>query len=215
MYTTDFWISCLITALIAYVIGSLNFGIIVSRVYAKDDVRKHGSGNAGMTNMLRTYGKWPAIFTAAGDFLKAVAAIAIARLIFSHGGYSQSAAGYFAGLFVLLGHLYPVFFRFKGGKGVVTSLGVIMVVNPVVFIILCVIFIPIVFITKIVSLSSILGAIAYPLLTLAYYWVLNGRPAVFETACALITGAIVLFVHKSNIKRLLNGTENRFGQSKK
>ncbi|MDL2233780.1 glycerol-3-phosphate 1-O-acyltransferase PlsY [Ruminococcaceae bacterium OttesenSCG-928-L11] len=210
MFTVQFWVSCGIIAVISYLLGSLNTAIILSKTVEKDDVRKHGSGNAGMTNILRTYGKKHAVITACGDLLKAVVAVLIARVIFRYSGYIESYAGYVAGLFVMLGHLFPLYFGFKGGKGVVTMLGVIMMVNPIVFLILCAVFIPLVFITRIVSIGSILGAIAYPILTLVVRMI-QGRPVIFETSCALITCFVLLFVHRGNIKRLLNGTENRFG----
>lgn len=214
MYTVQFWVSCGIIAVISYLLGSLNFGIIISKGIKKDDVRAHGSGNAGMTNMLRTFGKRTAFYTALGDSLKTVVAVLIARGIFGWAGYVTSYAGYVAGLFVLMGHLYPLYFGFKGGKGVVVSLAVILMVNPIVFGIIAVIFIPLVFVTRIVSLSSILGAISYPILTLAIR-LLQGRAYLFETCCALITGVIILYGHRSNIKRLMNGTENRFERKKK
>ena len=116
-----------LSAVIAYLLGSINFAIIVSKIYAHDDVRKYGSKNAGMTNILRTYGKLPAFFTLLGDFFKGVLAVVIARTIFSAMGVDAFDAGYAAGFFALLGHLYPVFFGFKGGKGVLTSLGIIPV----------------------------------------------------------------------------------------
>lgn len=214
MFTVQFWLSCGIIAVVSYLLGSLNFGVIISKGIKKDDVRAHGSGNAGMTNMLRTFGKRTAFYTALGDSLKTVAAVLIARGIFGIAGYAPSYAGYVAGLFVMLGHLYPLYFGFKGGKGVIVTLAVILMVNPIAFAIIAVIFIPLVFITRIVSLSSILGAIAYPILTLIIRLV-QGRPYLFETCCALITGAIVLIVHKSNIKRLRSGTENRFERKAK
>jgi len=214
MFTTNFFISCAIVAVISYLLGSFNFGIIVSHFYAKDDVRKHGSGGAGMTNMLRTYGKLPAVLTAIGDFSKAVIAIVISKFVFANAELVTSSAGYIAGLFVLLGHVFPLYFGFKGGKGVMTSLAMILVVNPVVFLIIAVIFIPIVFITKIVSIASVLGAIAFPVFTFIVNSVM-GKPVLFETSCAVITGLLILFLHRENIKRLLNGTENKFGQNKK
>ena len=215
MFTSTFWLYCGIVAAISYLLGSCNFAIILSKTIKKDDVRRYGSGNAGMTNILRTYGKKTAFFTALGDFVKAVAAVLLARFLFAHGGFDTAYdAGYIAGLFVLLGHLYPLYFHFKGGKGVMTTLGVLLMVNPLVFLAICVIFVPLIFATRIVSLGSVLGAIAYPVFTfIIRTW--QGRPALFETCCALLTGAIVLYVHRSNIKRLLNGTENRFEPKKK
>lgn len=202
-----------IIALIAYLLGSISFAIIVSKVYAHDDVRKYGSKNAGMTNILRTYGKLPAFFTLLGDFLKGVLAVVIGRWIFSTMGITAFDAGYVAGFFALLGHLYPVYFGFKGGKGVLTSLGIILVVNPLVFFILLIIFLPILFITKIVSLISITGALLYPVITLVVDLCLR-KPALFDVLFAALFSVIVIYKHKDNIRRLLNGTEKRIGDKK-
>jgi glycerol-3-phosphate acyltransferase PlsY len=202
------------TAVAAYLLGSVNFAIIVSRLHAKDDVRKHGSGNAGMTNILRTYGKGPAAVTALGDLAKTVIAIFLAKWIFARAGIMDIDPGYIAGLFVILGHVYPVYFGFRGGKGVITTLGVMLIVNPVAFLIIVAIFVPLIFITKIVSLSSVLGAILYPILTYAFTYMQNG-PIRYNTAFALLYAAIVLYGHRDNIKRLLRGEENKFGQKKK
>ena len=202
-----------ITALIAYLLGSISFAIIVSKVYAHDDVRKYGSKNAGMTNILRTYGKLPAFFTLLGDFLKGVLAVVIGRWIFLTMGITAFDAGYVAGFFALLGHLYPVYFGFKGGKGVLTSLGIILVVNPLVFFILLIIFLPILFITKIVSLISITGALLYPVITLVVDLCLR-KPALFDVLFAALFSVILIYKHKDNIGRLLNGTEKRIGDKK-
>ncbi len=201
-------------ALTAYLLGSLNFAVIVSRVFLKDDVRKHGSGNAGMTNILRTYGKGPAVVTAVGDFTKGILAIWLARWLFARAGIVEIDAGYIAGLFVILGHVYPLFFKFRGGKGVITTLSVMFLVNPVVFLIILVVFVPLVFITKIVSISSVLGAIVYPILTFAesYY---NGEPALwYSTGFSVLYAAMVLWGHRGNIRRLLKGKEPKFGSKK-
>ena len=214
MFTTQMLLPFLAVAVLSYLLGSLNFAIIISGMYAKGDIRQHGSGNAGMTNILRTYGKGPAIGTAAGDFLKGVLAVTVARFIFARCGITVLDVGYVAGLFVLFGHLFPLYFGFKGGKGVMTMLGVIFVINPLVFLVLCVLFVPVVFISKIVSLASILGAVIYPVLTWLSLWMKGNKP-VFETVCAALVAAIILFMHRENIKRLLNGTENRFGSAKK
>ena len=214
MFTSGFWVSCAVVALFSYLLGSLNFGIIVSKVLLKDDVRRHGSGNAGMTNVLRTYGKKPAALTTVGDFSKGAAAILAARLLFNFLGHPASYAGYVAGLFVLLGHLFPLCFRFKGGKGALTTLGIMFMLNPLVFGAVCLIFIPMVFLTKIVSLTVISGAAAFPVFTFAIR-MLQGRPFAFETIFAALMGIIVIIVHKDNIRRLLSGTEYKFGGRKK
>ena len=203
----------LFVSLIAYLLGSLSFAVIVSKIVAHDDVRKYGSKNAGMTNILRTYGKIPALFTLLGDFFKGVAAVFIARWIFSAFGITIFDAGYIAGFFALLGHLYPVYFGFKGGKGVLTSLGIILIVNPLVFLILLIIFIPVLIITKIVSLVSVTGALLYPIITVIVDYCLM-KPVLFDFLFSSLFAIIVIYKHKENIKRLLNGTERRIGDSK-
>ncbi|MCL2057283.1 MAG: glycerol-3-phosphate 1-O-acyltransferase PlsY [Oscillospiraceae bacterium] len=212
MYTSGFFISCAAVAVISYLLGSLNFGVILSKAMRDDDVRKYGSGNAGMTNVLRVYGKKLAALTTIGDFGKSVAAIFAARLLFELCGYPAIYAGYVAGFFALLGHLFPVYFGFRGGKGALTVLGLMLMINPIVFIIICAVCIPIAFFTRIVSLASVTGAAAFPALVFIVRAV-QGRPAVFETVFAALMGAIVILVHRDNIKRLLNGTENKFGKN--
>lgn len=214
MSGTQTVLAFLAVAVLSYLLGSFNFAIIISRVFTKGDVREHGSGNAGMTNILRTYGKWPAVGTAAGDFLKAVAAVMLSRMIFSRLGIEAMDAGYVAGLFVLLGHLFPIYFGFRGGKGVITTLGIVLIINPGVFLVICAIFLPLVFIVKIVSLASVLGAIVFPMLTYLSLR-LRGEPAMLDTLFAAVIAVIILIMHRGNIKRLLSGTESRFGGKKK
>ncbi len=206
-------LAVLIIVIFSYILGSINFAIIVSKALAKDDVREHGSGNAGMTNMLRTYGKGPAALTAIGDFLKAIVAVFLSRLFFQKLGITSIDAGYISGLFVVLGHVYPLFFGFRGGKGVITTLGVMLVLNPIVFLIIVAIFVPLVFITKIVSLCSIIGAVVYPIVT---FFVSRGlhQNVAFNTVFAAIYGIVIIVMHRTNIKRLLNGTESKFGSKK-
>lgn len=200
-----------LAALCAYLMGSLNSAIIVSQLYAKEDIRNYGSGNAGMTNILRTYGKIPAAFTALGDFAKGALAVLIGRLIFYILGIDAFGGEYIAGFFALVGHLYPVYFGFRGGKGVMTSAGVIFVIHPLIFLLLGIIIIPIMFLTRIVSLGSILGAVLFPVLTFFFC----GRTWSVDLLFALLMGIVVLFMHRANVKRLLNGTENRFPKKPK
>lgn len=214
MLTPAFFGAAAVAAIAGYLLGSINCAIIISHALKKDDIRNHGSGGAGMTNILRTYGKGMAAVTAIGDFLKAVLAILFARWLFQRLGVGGVDAGYVAGLFVILGHVYPLYFKFRGGKGVITTLAIMLLVNPIVFLIIVVIFVPLVFITKIVSLSSVLGAIAFPILTYAVA-VLRGEPAILNTVFAFIYTVVILVMHRGNIKRLLSGTEYKFGQKKK
>ncbi|MEG2295867.1 MAG: glycerol-3-phosphate 1-O-acyltransferase PlsY [Oscillospiraceae bacterium] len=214
MIDIQFLIAFIVTSLACYLIGSLNSAVIVSKLYAKDDIRNHGSGNAGMTNILRTYGKIPAVFTALGDFFKGVAAVLLGRIIFEFFAITILDGGYVGALFVIIGHLYPVFFNFKGGKGVLTSFGALLIVNPLVFAIIGVVMIPFVFIVKIVSLTSIIGAIAYPFLT--YFTLMfTGKPYKLASVFACLFSFIIIYMHRENIKRLLDGTEHRFGKNSK
>lgn len=211
------WLALGLIVLLSYLLGSISFAVIISRLCAKDDVRTHGSGNAGMTNMLRTYGKRLAALTLIGDFGKGVLAIVLSRVLWSQMQleFALFDPAYIAGLFVLLGHLYPVFFGFRGGKGVLTTIGIILVINPVVFLLLVAVFLPVILITRIVSLGSICGAISYPILTFLVDRFLWHTDPFYDTLFACVYGGIVLWMHRSNIKRLLNGTEYRFGQKPK
>ncbi|MCI9161508.1 MAG: glycerol-3-phosphate 1-O-acyltransferase PlsY [Anaerotruncus sp.] len=211
------WKLCLfaaVVALVSYLLGSVSFAVIVSRIGAKDDVRNHGSGNAGMTNILRSYGKKMAAFTAIGDFGKGVIAVALGRIIFSLAGIQGIDAGYIAGLFVILGHLYPLFFGFKGGKGVLTSLGAAVIVSPIPFLVIAGIAIPTVFAVKIVSLISIIGFALYPVVVVAVDLLLN-KPFLGELIFALVVSGLGIWKHRGNIQRLRAGTEYKFGQKNK
>ena len=199
---------------VSYLLGSVSFAVIVSRIGAKDDVRNHGSGNAGMTNILRSYGKKMAAFTAIGDFGKGVIAVALGRIIFSLAGIQGIDAGYIAGLFVILGHLYPLFFGFKGGKGVLTSLGAAVIVSPIPFLVIAGIAIPTVFAVKIVSLISVIGFALYPVVVVAVDLLLN-KPLWGELLFSLIVSSLGIWKHRSNIQRLRAGTEYKFGQKNK
>ena len=198
----------------SYLLGSLNAAIIVSRLLKRDDIRRHGSGNAGMTNMLRTYGKGPAAITALADFLKAAVAIVISRFLAAcFGLHLPLDVGYLAGIFAILGHLFPLYFGFKGGKGVMTAFGAILCINPMVFGILAIVFIPLILITRIVSVGSVFGAISYPFITWGVL-LSRGEDPLYDSLMAGGIAILILVMHRDNIKRLLNGTENRFGKKK-
>lgn len=195
---------CVILCIVVpYLLGSVNFALVISKVFFKDDIRNHGSGNAGMTNMLRTYGKAAAAGTLICDLLKAVIAVWFGQFVFGYIG------AYIAGLFSVLGHIFPVFFKFKGGKGVATTAAMVLAINPLAFLILFSLFVIIVATTKYVSLGSVVCMFVYPVLT--YYLGGQGFPTLFSFAVA----AIVIFMHRSNIKRLMSGTENKISLSKK
>ena len=195
-------------AVIAYFLGSLNFGVLLSKLKYRDDVRTHGSGNAGMTNMLRTYGKAAAVATFGGDALKTIIAIVISALL------TGMIGAYVAGLFCVIGHNFPIYFGFKGGKGVVTAAFTVLCLDPIVFFILLVVFILVVVTTKYVSVASILCMLMYPMV------LYNFTPNPFErikVIFALVISVLIIFMHRENIVRLRQGKENKIsvGKSKK
>ena len=206
-----------VSAVLGYLLGSINFGVVVSRLLYHEDIRTKGSGNAGTTNILRTYGKKAAALTLAGDLGKGVAAVLLAQFL---AGWllndiaSAISAGYIASIAAVCGHLWPVWFGFKGGKGVAVAAGAILAAQPVVLLGLLVIFFALAFSTKIVSLSSIVAAVAYPIFTCL--WSMHKGYDVFvTTGCAALMAVLVIWMHRENIKRLLAGTEYKFGQKKK
>lgn len=200
----------ILMAVIAYVIGSVNFSVIISKKIAGFDVRERGSGNAGTTNMLRSVGKGPAALTLILDILKGVVPILIARFIVGNIASEANTAilVQLAGFFAVVGHTFPVFFGFKGGKGVATSLGVLLVMNPLIGGICLVFALVVMALTRMVSLGSIMAAILFPVLTIfiSDNYIADGyNYIIFGIAMA----ALVIFNHRSNIKRLYNGSENR------
>ena len=204
-----------ITAIIAYLIGSVNFSVILSKKMAGFDVREKGSGNAGTTNMLRSVGEKAAAITLLCDVLKGVVAILIAMLIgWAFKIENQSLLVQIAGIAVVLGHTFPIFFGFKGGKGVATSLGILIMSNWQIGLICLVFGVLLIALTRMVSLGSCAAAVLFPVLTLFItdnYIVTQGSGYLIYS---IILAVIVLFNHRSNIKRIMNGTENRISFKK-
>ena len=199
----------------AYAIGSVNFSVILSKKIAGFDVREKGSGNAGSTNMLRSVGKGPAALTLVLDILKGIVAILIAKYIVGNIASEANTAilVQIAGFFVVLGHTFPMFFGFKGGKGVATSLGVLLVMQPVIGGICLVFALLVMIFTRMVSLGSIMAAILFPVLTLFIKdgYIAEGYTYIFF---GIAMAVLVIFNHRSNLKRLYNGTENRLSFKK-
>lgn len=198
----------------AYLLGSVDTGILVSKYLYHDDVRTHGSGAAGMTNMLRTFGKKAAALTAVGDVLKGVVAVCLGRWLFGHlpadAAVSPYLGVYLAAILAVVGHSKPIYFGFKGGKGVLVGAVMLAFFDWRVFGIAFVLFLLSVIVTKWISLGSILGAVSFPITT----WVFYRDPVL--TAMALGMAAVVVFMHRSNIGRIIRGKENKFSfKSKK
>ena len=210
-----------VSAVQAYLLGSIDTGILVSRFLYHDDVRKYGSGAAGMTNMLRTFGKKAAALTAVGDVLKGVVAVCLGRWLFSYlpadAAISPYLGVYLAAILAVVGHSKPIYFGFKGGKGVLVAAGAILAVQPVLLPVLALIFLACLLPTGMVSLGSITMAAAYPVLTLVYS-LLRGLPTQDVVVCtvgAAIVGGMVIWMHRTNIQRIRDGKEYRFGQKHK
>ena len=206
----------IIIGIIAYMIGSINFSVIISKKVAGFDVREKGSGNAGTTNVLRTVGKKVAALTLICDTLKGTAAVLIAMLIGNIFEIPNKAILIqIAAIFVLIGHTFPVYFGFKGGKGVATSLGIVLLVNWQIGAICLVFALLLMAFTRMVSVGSCSVAVLYPVLTLFIHenYLVEEGSAYF--IYSIIMGAIVLFNHRSNIKRILNGNENKLSLGKK
>ncbi|MBQ3531730.1 MAG: glycerol-3-phosphate 1-O-acyltransferase PlsY [Oscillospiraceae bacterium] len=205
------------TAVISYLIGSLNMAILISKFHKSKDIRDYGSGNAGMTNMLRTFGKRAATWTFVGDFLKGAIVVFAAREIGKSLQMNLDLA-YIAALFVMLGHIYPLYFGFKGGKGIATALGAMFVLNWIAFVTIAIGIAPMVFIIKIVSAVCLCGASLYPVLNFVVLF-LQGRSFFGEvvpyTVMSLLMALLVFYAHRDNIKRLRSGTEPSFGRKNK
>lgn len=186
-----------LVGLIAYLLGSIPNGYIIGKYFHKSDIRTLGSGNVGSTNVLRNYGKKPAIITLILDMLKGYLAVFIGEKL---AGYDGMCVGF---LLVVIGHMYSVFLKFKAGKGVATSAGAMLFVNPMILLIGLIVFILTVVISKMVSLGSILGAIS--VMVLAY---INYYPnKLFWTL--IVVCLLIIYKHRSNIKRIINREESK------
>ena len=190
----------IIVAVIAYLIGSINFSVILSKKLAGFDVREKGSGNAGTTNMLRSVGKKAAAITLVCDVLKGVVAVLIALII---GAIVQSADKsllvQIAGILVVVGHTFPIFFEFKGGKGVATSLGILLISNWQIGLICLVFALVLIALTRMVSLGAVGAAVLFPVLTLFihnHYLVTDGSGYLVYS---ILLAIIVIFNHRENI----------------
>ncbi len=211
-YTVAILLSIVAICTLSYLLGSLNFAIIISGKQYRQDIRQFGSKNAGMTNMMRTYGKRAAGLTLLGDALKAVISCMIGYALIGQYG------AYFSGLFCILGHMFPIYYRFRGGKGVVTAAITILMCNPIVFLILILIFVILVLSTKFISLGSVVCVMLYPIVldriersTLLHENPPEGCPYVIF---AILIMLLVVWKHRENIVRLYHGQESKFSFKK-
>lgn len=212
----EMFLAISISVVFSYLLGSLNSSIIVIRIWKKKDIREFGSKNAGLTNTLRVFGKGPALATLLGDLLKGVIAVLFGRLIAGAFGIDNTLiVGYCAAIAAFIGHIFPVFYGFKGGKGVLMAATTLLALDPLTFAIIIPFFALLVFLTRYVSISSIIAAIFYPILTFITQSLRSFDTPLINAGFALIICIIIIFMHRTNIIRLKNGTENKFSFSKK
>ncbi len=217
-------LAIVLSIVLSYLLGSCNSAIIVGKLIKHDDIRNYGSKNAGLTNTLRCFGKGCALLTLIGDLGKGIVAVLLSKGI-CHildlsiaGDEKVQFIGYIAGIAAILGHVFPLYYNFKGGKGVLVGVSIFIVIDWRAFCIMILIFAIILSISKYVSLSSIISAVSCPIVTLILQLVLYpGRPlwyTLLNTAMTVVMAAWIIFMHRSNISRLKNGTENRFSFKK-
>jgi glycerol-3-phosphate acyltransferase PlsY len=200
----------LMGVIVAYLLGSIPTAVWYGKIFHGIDVRQHGSGNAGATNSLRTFGRKAGIIVLIIDFLKGFLAVFIAQFLPDNNAYLPQIMG----LAAVIGHLYPAFAQFRGGKGVATALGVIAASFPMTVIICMVVFFILVLATKYVSLGSMIGALAFPVQVALNVWNVNPAHDPYYIAFASALFLILVFTHRHNIQRLMKGTENKFGAKK-
>ncbi|MEL7610327.1 MAG: glycerol-3-phosphate 1-O-acyltransferase PlsY [Bacillota bacterium] len=189
---------------IGYLLGNFQTSVLISRMVYKDDIRHHGSGNAGTTNMLRVFGMKSGSVTFVGDLIKGVLSVFIGRWI---GG---EIGGYLCGLGTVLGHDYPAFFGFRGGKGVASTLGILWVISPLHAAIITVVTFGVIFATKMVSLGSLVGMAIFFALSIAFHW--------GEVVRLIFVGLLLVLIvirHRENIERIFKGQESKLFQTSK
>lgn len=193
-----------LVGLVGYLLGSINFAIIICKRMAGFDIRERGSKNAGTTNVLRTVGKSAAAMTLICDILKGVVAVLLAMLA-AHiwDDADPESLKYLAGLMAIIGHTFPIYYGFRGGKGVATSLGVLLIVNPEIGLICLVFALVIIIATRWVSLGSIMAATLFPILTIFM------ADSFWAKVISIIMALLVIFNHRTNLKRLKDGTESK------
>ena len=213
-------LAILISAVLSYLLGSFNSSILVVRLLKHQDIREFGSHNAGLTNTLRCFGKGCAALTLVGDLAKGIVAVLLSKGICELLGTGLTAQndvhfiGYIAGIFAILGHVFPIYYHFKGGKGVLVGVSVFLGIDWKVFLCLIVIFAVVLAIAKYVSLGSIIAAACCPVVTFLFqFWQRGDLPMWYlwlNTGLAALMGAWVIYMHRTNIQRLKAGNENKF-----
>ncbi|MBQ7387695.1 MAG: glycerol-3-phosphate 1-O-acyltransferase PlsY [Clostridia bacterium] len=208
-----------ISVVCAYLLGSVSSAIIVSKIFYHDDIRKHGSGNAGLTNTLRTYGKGAAALVLVGDMLKTALSIFIAGFLlgfnYKFGMSFNEGWCYIAALASVIGHVFPVYYGFKGGKGVLSTATAALILTPYLFLILLLVFIAVVALSKYVSLGSVSVAVLYPVAVSAQVKLcFTAMPGLLATS-VIILAILIVWCHRGNLQRISDRTERKLSFKKK
>lgn len=221
------WYLIIISVVVAYLLGSINTAVMVTKIVTKgkQDIREMGSGNAGFTNVLRSVGKVPAIVTIVCDLLKAVIAVFLGGLLFSFMTMGEASpesvirvGKYLSGFACILGHSYPIYFHFRGGKGIVTAAGMILVLDWRLFLLILGTFLIVFICSKIISLSSLVSAAMFGVYTFIFACFVDKGSALYTAVCTVAAFGIGIFIiikHKDNIKRLMKGEEKKITAKKK
>lgn len=207
--SVGYWLLMLLAVVLSiaagYFLGSINAAIIISTKKYNKDIRTLGSGNAGMTNMFRNFGKTGGLLTLFGDIAKTIVPICLGYLFFGYAG------AYISGLFVVMGHCFPVYYRFKGGKGVLAMFAMMLVCDPPVFILMIIVFAIIAIGTRFVSMASVMTAIFTPLFIDLWYTIMygDGATAGFRMPIAFLITVVIVARHAANLKRIMSREEPR------
>ena len=230
VFLQNCWLSMLLAGVIGYLLGSVSFAIIVTKAFSGKDIRAYGSGNAGATNVLRSQGKLPALLTFLGDLAKSMLSVYLGGVLLcslqlapvenstllTHDPENLVLIGkYLAGLCCVMGHIYPVFFGFRGGKGVMTILGMMLILDWQTALIALGVFAVVVLFSRMVSLGSIIAGISLPVITcvMRRFVYHQAWPTVaFCVAATTLVALIAIIKHHENIKRILAGTESKIGR---
>lgn len=221
METFKLIIGLLMAGAFAYFLGSLNSAILVCKIAKGQDIRKYGSSNAGLTNVMRVYGKGLALATLICDLAKGIISVTFARLVVGK-LMGVTILGdelficYIAALFVMIGHIYPIYYGFKGGKGVLIGASSLLAVDPLSCVLSLLVFAVLLYFSKYVSLSSIFATLSFTVFTVFTQAMRGYGSFGINALMVFIMGLIIITKHKSNIQRLNDGTESRFSfKSKK
>ena len=215
------WLALLLTALVSYLLGSISFAILVTKAFSRKDIRDFGSGNAGATNVLRSQGKIPALLTTLGDLGKSMLSVFLGGLLLTNVQLAQTdlpaanlqLVGYYtAGFFCFIGHLYPLYFGFRGGKGIMTALGMLLILDWRVALVLLAVFIVTLLLGRMVSLGSVVAAAVLPFVTWFFRMQvdrLEWRTVLFCVMVVTAMSAFAIYKHRDNIVRIIHGTESK------